>query len=84
MEYIITNSKNKGINLKTNEELVKFNERLNEIELEINELKKLTSKQEINKSAIEEAFGVDITKLDTSAVEFNPGLDGPKLKRTLQ
>lgn len=85
MEYIVTNSKNKGINLETNEEMIKFNKRLNEIELEINELKKITSKQEINESAIEEAFGVDITKLDTSIVELNTSLDASlKLDKKLK
>ncbi len=84
MEYIVTSSKNKGIILETNEEMVKFNKRLNEIELEINELKKITNEQEINESALEEAFGVDITKLDTSVVELNSNITGPELKRTLK
>ena len=81
MEYSMQSPKD---GLELDEMMIKFNKRLIEIELEIERLKKNSVKQVVNESALEEAFGVDITKLDTSMVELDTGLEGPKLSRDLK
>ena len=81
MEYS-TQSPKDGLDL--DEMMIKFNKRLIEIELEIERLKKNSVKQIVNESALEEAFGMDITKLDTRIVELNPEAKPVKLERTLK
>ena len=70
--------------MEIDDTMLEFNKRLTDIELEIERLKQNTTKTQVNESALEEAFGVDITKLDTSSVELNTGFDGPKLSRELK
>ena len=67
------------VNLTTNEDIINLQKRL--IEIENDAIAK--AKIESDESALDEAFGVDITKLDTSIVELDTGLEGPKLSRNL-
>ena len=80
MEYALKGPKN---GLEIDDTMINLNKRLADIELEIERLKQSTTKNTANEVALEEAFGLDITTLDTSSVEFNPNLDGPKLGRKL-
>ena len=83
-EYMEYSKQSPKEGLDLDEMMIKFNKRLTDIELEIERLKKNNVKQEVNESALEEAFGVDITKLDTSIVELDTSLEGPKLSRDLK